>query len=183
MRIHLVTGGARSGKSRYAERLAHEMATGEVVTYIASAQPGDDEMRRRIALHRARRPGHWQTIEVTDDVPAALSVRTSNTVLLDCLTLLASNAFLPAAEQGEQAALSAVADTIDSLLRAADQHEGDLIIVTNEVGFGIVPDNEFGRWFRDALGGANARIAASAESAVLVVAGCALRLDVSTARA
>jgi adenosyl cobinamide kinase/adenosyl cobinamide phosphate guanylyltransferase len=149
------------------------------VTYIATAQAGDQEMRRRIAQHRARRPFHWETIEAGSDIAGALAQATSQVVLLDCLTLLCSNSFLASAEQGELAALAAVARTIDTLLHAATRHDGDLIVVTNEVGFGIVPDTEYGRWFRDALGAANCRVAAAAENVVLVVSGRALRLEAS----
>lgn len=177
MQMHLVTGGARSGKSRYAERLASDLARSAHanVTYIATAQAGDDEMRLRIDLHRRRRPREWVTVEAPRHAARAVLKATTSVVLLDCLTLLAANAFLEASDDFARAG-SAVQAEIAALIGAADQRTGDLIVVTNEVGFGIVPDNTCGRWFRDLLGEANCAAAGRAEHVTLVVAGYDLHL-------
>jgi adenosyl cobinamide kinase/adenosyl cobinamide phosphate guanylyltransferase len=170
MELILVTGGARSGKSRYAEAVASRLA-GEAVTYIATAAGGDEEMARRIRMHRERRPAGWVTVEAQRDAGAAVAAAGTSVVLLDCLALLASNALLAAEPDGEAAAVSAVLAEADRLLQRAEERAGTLIVVTNEVGLGVVPASPLGRWFRDALGLANQRVAAAAATVVLTVAG------------
>lgn len=171
MKIVLVTGGARSGKSRWAEREAARLG-GANVTYVATAEPRDAEMGRRIAAHRAERPAGWATMEEPLDVPRALTSAATEVVLLDCLTLWVSNLM---SLDGDDAA-PAPADerlraAMEALLTAAAARAGTLLIVTNEVGLGIVPDNELARTYRDLLGWANARIAAEADRVLLMVAG------------
>jgi adenosylcobinamide kinase / adenosylcobinamide-phosphate guanylyltransferase len=171
----LVTGGARSGKSRYAERIAATLG-GDDVTYLATGESGDDEMARRIRRHRESRPAAWRTVEAPRQAGEALGLVTSAVVLLDCITLLASNALLGAAEAGEEAAIDAVLAEVAALLESASQRTGTLVVVTNEVGFGVVPPSALGRWYRDAVGIANQRLAEAADRVVLVVAGLPLAI-------
>jgi adenosylcobinamide kinase/adenosylcobinamide-phosphate guanylyltransferase len=174
MNLHLVTGGVRSGKSRFAQALAARLG-GTDVTFIATAQALDDEMQQRIALHRSQRPAGWQTIESPRDVHDTIEGAAHGVILLDCLTLLASNAFLANAAD-YAASQNAVTEEIDRLLKAAAKRSGVLIAVTNEVGLGIVPEHPLGRWFRDALGTANQSVAEQAETVTLLVSGIPLRI-------
>jgi adenosylcobinamide kinase/adenosylcobinamide-phosphate guanylyltransferase len=165
--LTLITGGARSGKSAYAERLAAE--SGAPVLYVATAEAGDEDMRRRIEAHRAARPVGWQTIEE----PQAVSVRLKAhyqpgmVVLLDCVTLLVSNMLL---------AGRPVEPEIEALVAWQQAAGSTLIAVTNEVGLGIVPDNELARRYRDALGLTNQTLGSAATTVVLMVAGLPVTL-------
>ena len=175
MGLILVTGGARSGKSGYAERRAAELG-GDAVTYIATAEALDDEMARRIARHRAERPAAWRTAESPRGAGAVVGSAGTPTVLVDCMTVLASNALLAAEAQGEEAALAAVVAEAEALRDAAVAHAGMVVVVTNEVGMGVHPPTSLGRWYRDALGRANALLAAAADEVVLLVSGIPLRI-------
>jgi adenosylcobinamide kinase/adenosylcobinamide-phosphate guanylyltransferase len=164
VRLTLVLGGARSGKSRYAESLITARAPPWI--YIATAQAGDDEMARRIAAHRARRNAGWQTIEAPHDLAGALETASAHAPLLvDCMTLWLTNRMLAEADLDAE-----IGRLEDALLRRA----GMAVLVSNEVGYGIVPDNALARRFRDAQGRLNQRLAASADRVVLVVAGLPL---------
>lgn len=170
MKIVLVTGGARAGKSRWAEEEAARLA-GERVTYVATAEARDDEMTHRIMAHQAERPPGWTTIEEPLDVGRAVTSASTDVILVDCLTLWVSNLML-----NERLPVSATAETrvhtaVASLLEAAVAREGTLLVVTNEVGLGVVPDNELARAYRDLLGWANTRVAARADRVLLMVAG------------
>lgn len=172
--LTLILGGARSGKSTYAERLAAER--GEQVLYVATAQAWDDEMTVRIANHRAQRPATWQTLEATHAVgqaiATALHTQPPDVILLDCLTLLASNVIVALPETVTEAeATAALMAEVDALLATYAQRDTAWIIVTNEVGLGIVPAYPLGRVYRDALGRANQRIAAAADEVLFMVAG------------
>jgi adenosyl cobinamide kinase/adenosyl cobinamide phosphate guanylyltransferase len=169
MHLTLVTGGARSGKSDHAERLVRD-AGGDRVTFIATAEPGDDEMAARIARHRDGRPSTWTTVEAPRDPAAAIARAEAPVVLLDCLTLLASNLLL-AADGSMNDGAAAVRAQVDAMLRARAARDGRLIIVTNEVGLGIVPATSLGRIYRDVLGEANRRVAEAADSVLLMVSG------------
>jgi adenosylcobinamide kinase/adenosylcobinamide-phosphate guanylyltransferase len=159
--LTLVLGGARSGKSRYAENLI--VALPPPWIFVATAEAGDAEMTERIALHRLRRGRDWQTVEAPHDLAAALAgVALDVPVLIDCLTLWLSNRMLLNAE------LEAEIARLDTTL---DGRQGPVVLVSNEVGFGIVPDNELARRFRDLQGRLNQRLAARADRVVLVVAG------------
>jgi adenosylcobinamide kinase/adenosylcobinamide-phosphate guanylyltransferase len=162
-----VLGGARSGKSRYAQGRAE--ASGLRRLFVATAQAFDDEMRDRIARHRADRDGAWETVEAPIDIAEVIAARSApNTVLLvDCLTLWTTNLIL-----GEQDCGAATAALVDAIRSAA----GPVILVANEVGFGIVPDNALARRFRDEAGIINQRIAAAVDEVQLVAAGLPLKL-------
>ena len=175
MGLILVTGGARSGKSGWAERRAAELG-GDAVTYIATAEALDDEMERRIARHRADRPAAWRTAESPRGVGAVIRSATTPTVMVDCMTVLASNALLAVEAEGEEAALAAVLAEAEALRDAALAHPGHVVVVTNEVGMGVHPPTSLGRWYRDALGRANALLAAAAGEVVLLVSGIPLRI-------
>lgn len=170
MALVLLLGGARSGKSALALRLAAEQSA--PVVWLATAEPGDAEMAERIERHRRERPPSWRTIEeplrLTETL-AALAVHSDSCVVIDCLTLWTANALerLGAAEAEAQAAAAAAACAARS---------GATIAVSNEVGLGLVPDNPLGRSYRDLLGRVNALWADAASRAYLVVAGRALPL-------
>ena len=170
MRVLLITGGARSGKSEYARRRAHELG-GDDVTVVATARAVDEEMKARIERHRAERPEGWETLEAPTAAGAAIRDATGGIVLLDCLTLSISNALLDAEPKSEREAMSAMSEHVDDLLRAIVNRDGTLVAVTNEVGLGVVPGSALGRWFRDGLGTANRRVAEIADTVVLMVSG------------
>ncbi len=170
-KVVLFIGGSRSGKSACAERYA--VGLGDSVVYIATAAVGDDEMRERVGRHQARRPGAWRTVEAQTDVADALAdVEQGAIVLLDSLTLLASNLLL-AHEDEPEPLLQA---EIDRLLAVAQEHDLQVIVVTDEVGMGVVPAYPLGRRYRDLLGLANQHLAAAAAEVYLVVAGIAVEL-------
>lgn len=164
----LVLGGARSGKSRHAQALAEAMAPTR--RFIATAQPFDDEMRDRIARHRADRGPGWQTLEAPIAVPEAIRDpgAGAGVLLVDCLTLWLSNLLLGEADLDVAA---------DALLAATAAAPVPVVFVSNEVGFGIVPDNALARRFRDAAGRLNQRLAATCDATDLVVAGIPLRIS------
>jgi len=165
----LVLGGARSGKSRYAESLIAGLAPPcqPPWTYVATAEPGDAEMAERIAAHRSRRGANWQTIEAPRDLAAALETCRTTPVLVDCLTLWLSNLMLADAD---------IDTEIAALEQALAARQAPVVLVANEVGSGIVPDYPLGRRFRDLQGILNQRIAARADRVVLMVAGLPLAL-------
>jgi adenosylcobinamide kinase/adenosylcobinamide-phosphate guanylyltransferase len=162
-----VLGGARSGKSRYAQ-LRAESLTGDLL-YIATAQALDAEMEERVARHRADRGPRWSTLDVPLDLPAAIlsNAAPGRVLLVDCLTLWTSN--LMFAERDLDAETEALAT-------AVTQAAGPVLLVANEVGLGIVPDNALARRFRDAAGRLNQAIAAAAEEVQFIAAGLPLRL-------
>jgi adenosylcobinamide kinase/adenosylcobinamide-phosphate guanylyltransferase len=162
--IILVTGGARSGKSKYAERRAREL--GDRLIYIATAQAKDKEMMQRIAEHRKRRDNAWMTIEEPIELPGALLRQRGRTdcAVVDCLTLWISNLLLDGDAQ-------MVRERVEQLVKALPRLDFHIVLVTNELGWGIVPDNALARQFRDLAGEANQRIAAAANEVVLTVTG------------
>lgn len=175
-KLIFILGGARSGKSSYAQQLALELGGADVL-FVATAQAHDDEMRDRIAVHRAERPAGWRTVEAPVHVagqiaPAAAGARV---VLVDCLTLLVSNVVLAAGDEAspQQAETAALAE-IDALLAALNVSPATWIVVSNEVGLGLVPPYPLGRVYRDALGRANQRLAAAADQVLFMVAGLPL---------
>jgi adenosylcobinamide kinase/adenosylcobinamide-phosphate guanylyltransferase len=179
-RLTLVLGGARSGKSSYAETLA--AAGSQHVLYVATAEAWDDEMRARIEAHKAQRPAHWSTIEAPRHTGSAVAAAlggdaTAGIVLVDCLTLLANNVIITLPEGASEAeATAALMAEVDELLTAWQSAAADWIVVSNEVGLGIVPAYPLGRLYRDALGRANQRIAAVADTVILMVAGIPMQV-------
>ena len=164
-RLTLVLGGARSGKSRHAEALVRLHPAPWL--YIATAQALDEEMTERIELHRRQRGEGWLTVEAPLDLVGAVASAHSRPALIDCLTLWLSNHLLAGSD------LDAESERLADTLAAAS---GPAVLVANEVGLGIVPDNALARRFRDAAGRLNQRIAAIADSVVLMVAGLPVKV-------
>jgi adenosylcobinamide kinase/adenosylcobinamide-phosphate guanylyltransferase len=165
VKLTFVIGGARSGKSRYAEGLI--AALPPPWTYVATAEALDAEMAERIGAHRARRGANWRTVEAPRDIAGALKACGATPVLIDCLTLWLSNLVLANAD---------IEAETERLERALAAPKAPMVLVANEVGSGIVPGHALGRKFRDLQGVLNQRIAARADRVVLVVAGLPLVL-------
>lgn len=172
-RLTLVLGGVRAGKSAYAQQIA---AAGRRVLFVATAEAHDDEMAARIRAHRESRPAEWTTLEEPLDVVKAVApvAEGYDTVLLDCLTLWVSNLLL---REGETAAAAdAVKAQVDALLALQAESDAAWVVVSNEVGLGVVPPSALGRAFEDALGRANQRFAAQADDVYFMAAGLPLQL-------
>lgn len=180
LKLTLILGGARSGKSTFAEGLASR--SGEEVMYIATAQALDDEMSQRIAAHQQKRPQSWQTLEIPLNVGQRLldNPPQADVIVLDCLTLLVSNALLTAApdvdQPDERAAQAQVTAEIEALEAAIQSIPAAWIVVSNEVGMGLVPPYPLGRIYRDLLGWANQRLARLAGRVIFMLAGLPMRL-------
>lgn len=178
-KLTLILGGARSGKSSYAQQLAQNL-DGNVL-YVATATAGDEEMKTRIQNHRADRPAGWQTLEaplyVGEAIKQELSRFPFDVVLVDCITLLATNVILQLPENAaEQQVMDALKREIDSLLDCIRNSNARWILVSNEVGLGLVPPYPLGRLYRDTLGRANQRLSMSADQAILMIAGIPIPL-------
>ena len=180
-KLTLILGGARSGKSTFAEKLA--LRNGGRVAYIATAQALDGEMQERIAIHRLQRPGAWQTYEIPSGVGRKVlqNPPQAEVILLDCLTLLVANCLLEAAPDvdhpDEAQATSQVHRELDDLLTAIQSSPAEWIVVSNEVGLGLVPPYPLGRVYRDLLGWANQRLALRAGKVIFMIAGLPMRLE------
>ena len=168
MNRHLVLGGARSGKSGYAQGFAER--TNLPVTLIVTAEIWDDEMAERVAKHRADRPAHWEVLEAPYDLPDAIAAaaQAGRFVLVDCLTLWLSNILCTRETELEACCTE--------LIRNIRNAQGELVLVSNEVGWSIVPENALARRFRDEQGRLNQRIAQVCEQVTLVAAGLPLSL-------
>ncbi len=164
-RIRLVLGGARSGKSRHAQALAETCAA--PWRFVATAQAFDAEMAERIAHHRADRSAAWATIEAPLALPETIAAVEDGVLLVDCLTLWTSNLLLADAD---------IDAATDALVAALTTSRARIVLVSNEVGWGIVPDNALARRFRDVAGRVNQRVAATADRVDLVVAGLPMSL-------
>ncbi|MBP2627074.1 MAG: Adenosylcobinamide-phosphate guanylyltransferase [Firmicutes bacterium] len=176
-KIILVTGGARSGKSLFAEQYA--IAQGGHMAYIATAQIYDQEMESRVALHRQRRADNWQTFEAPYDAHQAveLAAKEATIILFDCLTLYTSNLLLsPNTPNQPEETYQYIMKEIDKLLASARASEATVLFVTNEVGMGIVPDNALARQYRDIAGMVNQKVAAYADEVYLVISGLAVEI-------
>lgn len=177
----LITGGARSGKSHF----AYELATkpGELVLFVATAEAGDEEMKRRIEEHKRERPEGWSTVEVTTHIGGHIKrkIGRARVVIVDCITLLINNIFneysYQTDEQIDASALEGeVESEINELVECIDQVAASFIIVTNEVGLGLVPANKISRLYRDLLGRANQILAERADEVYFMVAGFPVRI-------
>jgi adenosylcobinamide kinase/adenosylcobinamide-phosphate guanylyltransferase len=189
--LTLVLGGARSGKSRYAQSLCNSSSR---VIYIATAHAGisadDIEMRERIARHRAERPVEWQTVEEPFDLSRAVSdAPVKAALLIDCATLWISNLMWKFKEEPAMERQRLIFREIDNLISAVRQRteqsksmetSGDVIIVSNEIGGGLVPEHPVAREFRDLQGFANQRLAEAANEVVFIIAGLPLQLKPGT---
>ncbi len=187
--ITLVTGGARSGKSAFAEQLC--MERGAVIGYIATAQALDEGMADRIKKHQQRRPDSWHTFEKTQNVHELFDstldqskMQTYDVFLLDCLTVLTTNIMLKdhnidwdtVSRTRINEIENQVLDQLEKLIKVINENNHDVIIVTNEVGLGIIPENRLARVFRDIAGKANERIAKEARDVHFVVSGIPMKI-------
>lgn len=168
-RVAAYVGGARSGKSRLA--LERARAFGDNVVFVATLVPGDDEMRSRVEAHRRTRPSSWETVEAPRDVARAVrDARGARCVLVNCLTLWLSNLLCDGADA------ETVLAGLDDAVAAARECPAEVILVSNEVGCGLVPETPLGRSFRDLAGLVNQRLADAADEAYWVVCGRAVRI-------
>jgi adenosylcobinamide kinase/adenosylcobinamide-phosphate guanylyltransferase len=173
----LILGGARSGKSTFAQKLALEIG-GESVLYLATAEAGDDEMRRRIEQHQQDRPLGWRTVEAQQQVGQAIlgSDAGERAILVDCITLLVSNRLIAFEDAFAPQVKATVMGEVEDLVACAAQVRGTVITVSNEVGMGLVPPYPLGRAYRDLLGRANQALAAAADRVYFLVAGLPMTL-------
>jgi adenosylcobinamide kinase/adenosylcobinamide-phosphate guanylyltransferase len=177
----LITGGARSGKSNLAQELA--MNSGKPVLFVATAEAGDEEMRQRIETHRKSRPASWSTLETTEHVGMQIKQRlgTAQVVILDCVTLLVGNIFSRHIDENSEQINASLLEKevireITELLDCIRNVKVSFIVVTNEVGLGLVPANQAGRLYRDLLGKANQLLAKQADEVYLMVAGLPVKI-------
>lgn len=172
MKSILIIGGARSGKSRFAQELALKL--GEPVLFVATAVAGDEEMLRRIDEHRRARPVTWGTLEVTTNLASQILPKISGAkvVIVDCITLLVNNIFSQYREPIDDSLVEQrVTSEISELVECINRVNANFIIVTNEVGLGLVPTSRVSRLYRDMLGRANQLLAERADEIYLMVAG------------
>ncbi|WP_024834677.1 bifunctional adenosylcobinamide kinase/adenosylcobinamide-phosphate guanylyltransferase [Ruminiclostridium josui] len=181
--IMLITGGARSGKSTFAENLAKEY--GDDIIYVATAIAFDDEMKLRIKKHREQRPAYWETVEAYKDLDIFLEEKCRNkkAVLLDCITVMITNIMFevcPDFDKMYQEDIIAVEEAvniqIERLLAVARRSGIPFILVTNEIGMGIVPDNKSARLFRDIQGRVNQKLVSAAKAVYLCVSGIPVKI-------
>ena len=179
----LILGGARSGKSRFAQELASSIS--DKVLFVATAEALDEEMKARIKEHQRERPGSWRTLEIPTTMIDGITERIGDAevVLIDCLTLLVSNLILGKergfSRSGEidiEDAESCVMAEIESLLEFISEANATFIIISNEAGLGLVPENKLGRLYRDLLGRANQLMAQQADKVYFMVAGIPMKV-------
>jgi len=188
-KLILILGGARSGKSSYAERLVRESG-GDQVLYVATARAGDDEMRERVIKHQQSRPAAWRTLEAEENIGAAIlaSADDAKAILVDCLTVLVANCLLavagpeddpfdaPSDDPFQKGIEERVKTEVEGIVGCARQLDADIVVVSNEVGMGVVPPYELGRAYRDLLGRANQIMAHHADEVFLLVAGIPMKV-------
>lgn len=166
----LILGGARSGKSSFAEQIARESE--KSVLFIATATAGDSEMAERIRNHQASRPAGWQTLELPRGIGSNLAQPVAEVVIVDCITLLVSNILVSLPEKThDEVVIDKIRIEVDELIAAQVRLGGQWLIVSNEVGMGLVPPYPLGRIYRDALGWANQALARAAQRVIFMVAG------------
>ena len=170
----LLVGGARSGKSTLAQEMAKNL--GGRVLFCATAEPLDDEMQTRIMAHKKSRPANWDTIESSRNIGRALEKTASNydTVIIDCITLLVANCL--GDDVSSIQAREAVSGEIEALIQLMAKKQSNYILVSNEVGSGLVPDNKLGRIYRDTLGHVNQQLAKCADEVYFMSAGLSLKM-------
>lgn len=175
-KIILVTGGARSGKSAFAERYAAALPGRHA--YVATARIFDEEMAQRIAIHRKRRPSSWQTWEIPQDLPETMErlCQSSDVVLVDCLTLYFSNYLFAHDGEDDEAIIDGALAELQAVLAAFRQAGVTVVLVTNELGCGIVPMEHVSRLYRDLMGKINQAAAAEADEVYLSVCGITTEL-------
>ncbi|NCO24502.1 MAG: bifunctional adenosylcobinamide kinase/adenosylcobinamide-phosphate guanylyltransferase [Candidatus Infernicultor aquiphilus] len=176
-KLIFITGGARSGKSNFAEKMA--LSLGKTVVYLATGQPLDKEMAYRIKKHKTKRPAEWETYEEPIEVSELVSSlgREKEVILIDCLTLLVSNLLLREKNKvGNPPWEEKILLEIEKLTEISYQVPAQIIIVSNEVGMGLVPDNPLGRVYRDILGRANSIIAHKADEVFMMISGIPLKI-------
>ena len=185
----LILGGVRSGKSTYAEKIAHEQA-GDDVLYVATAEIKDDEMQQRAEKHQASRPASWHTLEAPYNVGRQIqeNIAGEKIALVDCITMLVANHLLRASGPKDDAfgepdddpfnpeIEAAIIKEAQDLANCAHDGKADVVIVSNEVGMGVVPSYDLGRAYRDILGRANQEIARHADQVYLLVAGIPMKI-------
>lgn len=168
--ITLILGGARSGKSSFAEKIACE--AGKKTVFIATATAGDSEMAERIRNHQASRPAEWQTLELPRGLGGNLTAPFADVAIVDCISLLVSNILMSLTENSSmEVVMHEVRKEIDELIAAQKRLGGQWLIISNEVGMGLVPPYPLGRVYRDALGFANQALAGAAKRVIFMVAG------------
>jgi adenosylcobinamide kinase/adenosylcobinamide-phosphate guanylyltransferase len=178
-RVILILGGARSGKSAYAQQIAKRLCQGKRgVIYIATAVAGDEEMQERIARHRAARPPFWKTLEAPRKAARVIEEigEESQVIILDCLTLLVSNLMLDKVDGETMVREEDILGEVESLVQTAKGVKSQVIVVSNEVGLGIVPTTKLGCLFRDIAGRANQLVAREADEVYVMWAGIATRV-------
>ena len=172
--ITLILGGARSGKSHYAQQLAAKLS--DKVLFVATGEVRDEEMQARIAEHKKSRPKNWQTLEIPTGIGRRIErqIGDAEVVLIDCLTLLISNLLRDEPDYPE--AEKRVTSEINEFIAAMDKLDASFVIVSNEVGMGLVPETKLGRIYRDLLGKANQLLASHATEVYLMVACLPVRV-------
>ena len=180
-KVILLLGGARSGKSHFAQEYARR--SGEKVLYVATATAGDEDMRRRIEKHKQERPANWRTIEVVTNIGIHIeaNVGDATLIIIDCITLLVNNIFCRYEEKQFDTIDDAILEKevvaeIQQLQKCLKKVNASFLIISNEVGLGLVPDNRMGRLYRDILGRSNQMLAQTADEVYLMVAGIPLRV-------
>ncbi len=175
MSMTLILGGARSGKSRFAQELAARLR--KRVLFVATCEPLDEEMNARIKAHQRSRPRNWKTLETPTDVAKAMKgkIGDAEVVIIDCLTLLVSN-LMGTEEPDSETLEKRVTDELENLVTFVRTSKAHFIIVSNEVGLGLVPPYPAGRVYRDALGMANQMLASNADEVYFMVAGIPISL-------
>lgn len=182
-KVILITGGARSGKSSFAEKIALDLNIR--TTYVATSIPFDDEMKERVRLHKERRPSTWNTVEAYKDLDKALHkvIDETDIVLLDCITVMITNLMMDSISDWDNISVEdtrkvekLVIDELDKLINYFEELDKILIIVTNEVGLGIVPMYPSARLFRDMAGRANQKLASIADEVHMCVSGIPLKI-------